>query len=244
MITPPGQIAETIRASKRQLFNMARNFDGVNDNITFGSDASIDGFTTQTVALWLRRGTTGVASFLLGKDRSATNWAFAINASDKPQFIRDWSTTDGNWTGGTALTSTTDLNHIVLTYDGGSTANDPVITLNGTDETITEVATPAGSLNSDATPTLYCGEAGSGAGDLTGDIEFLAYANALWTAAQKNRHRWWGAVGGGVAVSHPFMTEKLTNEGTATADGTATGTTMSSLPRVERCWGSMMGCGR
>jgi len=49
-----------------------------------------------------------------------------------------------------------------------------------------------------------------------------------------------------VKVWHPLWTSDLNNRGTATANGTATGTTMdnASCPRVERCHAAMMGVGR
>ena len=42
------------------------------------------------------------------------------------------------------------FNHVVVTYDGGSTSNDPVVYINGIPVTVTEVGTPSGSRDSDS----------------------------------------------------------------------------------------------
>jgi hypothetical protein len=102
-----------------------------------------------------------------------------------------------------------------------------------------ETAAPTGTLSSDAALNFRLAEAGDGGADLDGAIQNMCYANALWTADQVNRHRWWGRVGGAVAVCHPLYTDKLTNEGSATANLTATGATVvSRIPRTVR-----PGCG-
>lgn len=222
---------------------MARNFDGVNDVLNFGTDPGIDGFTTQTIAMYVRRGATGVGQQLVGKDRNNAQWVLALRGSNDLSFNRDWSgATNGAWDGNSIFTDTAALTQIVLTYDGGSTANDPTITVNNVAETITETETPAGALVSDATPNLLTGESGAGTGDFTGDIGWLVYANAIWDAAQKNRHRWWGRPGGGIEVYHPLVTDKLANEGSATANGTATGTTVAAMAvPVVRPGTAMMG---
>lgn len=225
---------------------MARDFNGTNERISFGSDASIDGFTQLSVAAWFRRDVLNAGMVVACKDRTATGWLLIAKndvGSNRLEFGRNWTTANGEWQA-TDTPISTSAHHVVVVYDGGSTLNDPTIYIDGVSQTIAESSAPSGTLGSDAAQSLLIGENGAGAADLNGAVQHLTYASGLWTAAQVNMHRWWGRVGGSVEVHHPLLTTKLTNEGTATADGTATGTTMTSLPRVERCWGSMMGCGR
>jgi len=123
----------------------------------------------------------------------------------------------------------------------------PVIYVNGVSQTVAVNTAPAGTQSSDAAGTLAAGETTTGLNDYDGRLAFWCYDSTLWDAAKVNRHYWWGCAPGGpstVKVWHPFWTSDLGNRGTAVADGTATGTSMASLPRVERMWGSMMGCGR
>ena len=227
---------------------MARDFDGTNDNVDFASDASIDGFTSQTIAFWAQNDAgNNVFDVWANKwtdDVTNTGWRVTRNSFNTPdsiQFLRNFIGSIAEWYGGDWGTG---LTHIVITYDNTSTANDPIIYQDGSIVSLTEVTAPVGTANSDASSTLRIGEAGDGSADADGRIMAFCYDNAIWSAAQVNRARWWGTPGGGVEVYHPMWISDLTNKGTATANGTATGTTVASLPRVERCWGTMMGVGR
>lgn len=223
---------------------MARDFDGVNDQIAFGSNASIDDFgaTGITMAFWVEPDATGFISFFC-KDRE-TNWI--LWEATQWQFRHQWSTFPGVWRA-TATVPTT-LHHLVVTYDGGNVANDATFTIDGVAETVVDIRTPEGTISTDAAQNLLLGEDGASSDtDFNGRVGWMSYDNAIWSAADINRHRWWGTAPGGpstVDVSHPLWTSGLGNNGTATADGTVSGTTMASMPVVERMWGSSMGCGR
>lgn len=221
---------------------MARDFDGNNDRGILGTDASIDGFDPKSMGFWVRRrGTAQIC--LAAKDRAITGWALFIGANiggNWLEFAQDWSTTNGNWTntGDVALPDDGVDHHVTVTYDGAATTNDPVIEVDGVVQSLTENSTPAGSLVSDATQSLRIGETGAGGQDADMLFQHFSYGSGIWTAEQKNRHRWHGRIGGDVAVHHPFLTTKVENEGSGVADVALTGTTMASLPR-----GSRPGCG-
>lgn len=214
---------------------MARSFDGTNDRISFGANASIGDFTSKTVAFWVVVDAIGALQTLVNKDRPTAFWELRVAASGVLEFVAAFSTTNGLWTSTTTLSANT-LYHIVVVYDGSNVANNPTIYINGVADTVVTNTAPVGTLSADAAAPLLIGERGTGAADLAGRLSAFAYDNTLWTAAQVNRHRWWGRIGGAVKVRHPLLTTKLTNEGSATADGTATGTTVASLPRVQRAW--------
>lgn len=222
---------------------MARSFDGTDDGITFGSDASIDdlGSGARSVAFWITWGTSGVGDAFLAKSNGADGWAVLTSSiANSVQMYEGTSATAGQWRGGTALG--TGMRHVVVTKSA-TLATAPVIYIDGVAESITTVSTPTGTKDSDAANTLEAG-AGSTTQDFLGTMQNLCYAAAEWTAAQVNRHRWWGRIGGAVALLQPFFTAKVANEGTATADGTVIGTTMVAFPRVQRPGGMMlMGCG-
>lgn len=222
---------------------MSRSFDGTDDRIDYGADASINTFVTQTVCMWVKRTATSNPDSLLAKGTMANDWEMFINNVDKFEFGHAWSTAVGEWEV-TTPTIGTGLTHLAVTYDGGATTNDPVFYANGVAQTTTEIVAPSGTLNDDAANALLHGERSGGAGDFGGQMSHLVYDNAIYSAADINRCRWWGTRGGTPVVYHPLLTDSLTNKGSGTADGTATGTTVASLPRVERNWGSLMGCGR
>jgi len=214
-----------------------RDCDGVADLVDFGSDATIDNFTTMTFAFWMVQN-SATANVLLSKDRD-TAWELR-QFGGPARYRHQWTTTAGMWLGSTTIVVGT-LYHVVVTYDGGATTNDAAITVNGTAEGITETSTPAGTLTTDDTRSLtLCARGTPGLWTDT-TMQNIAYDNAIWTADQANRHRWWGRIGSGVEVVHPLHTTKLANEGSAVANGTPTGTTMVGIPRVQRPGLPMMG---
>jgi hypothetical protein len=218
---------------------MARDFDGTNDNISFGSDASIDGFTSKFFLMWIEKDVTDAEYQLIAKDRTNSAWGVRLMANANSNVVRlnqQFSGTDGAWSSTDPVT--TGLTHIAMSYNGSATTNDPDFYINGVFQTTTELSTPTGTIDTDAAVNLLVGESGVGTIDFNGAIQNMIYGSGTLTAAQVNRHRWWGRIGGATAVQHPLLTTKLTNEGTATANGTATGTAMRSLPRTVR-----PGCG-
>lgn len=220
---------------------MARDFNGTNEHLDFGTDASIDDFITRSIAFWVVRRTAGADVFLAKSQASSPGaWQMEVGNSGNGSRLGFWQRWSGGaafWEATTALATST-LYHVALVYDGGATGNDPTFYVNGSAEALTSNGSPTGTLTSDAAFNLLSGENAAGASDFDGQLQNLNYVNALWDAAQVNRARWWGRPGGAQAVYHPWFTTKLANEGTATADGTATGTAMASLPRVMR-----PGCG-
>lgn len=228
---------------------MARAFDGANDNIALGTDASVDNFTVRTCCAWVRRAVTNARYAVISKTNGANTGHVGLRLgqdsdSNGCQVLQQFDTTNGVWRGGTALNSTTAFYHIATVYDKSATTNDPLIYVNGASETITEQLTPVGTASDDSARTLQLGEEQSGAGDFSGEMMCVVYHNAALTAEQINRAKWWGRPGGGLVVYHPLFTDKLANEGSATADGTATGTTVAAMAcPVVRPGTSMMGMG-
>lgn len=212
---------------------MARDITALGDAIDFGSDTSIDAFTTKSLLVWVDQDTTTTTANIATK----TAWAFGhqdeVLAPDHLEFneaysILSYATDSANnsvpspaaYVVGFNITGTT----LDFFYDGGTIADTPI---GGT-----------GTKNSDAADTLYLGRnAGSG---FDGRVQNFVYDDTAFTAAHANRHKWWGRPIGGpstVSVMHPLLTDKLTNEGTATADGT-TSAAMASLPKTARpFWG-------
>jgi hypothetical protein len=156
---------------------------------------------------------------------------------------RQWLTTAGIWEGSTALAAST-YYHVAVVYNGDSILNDPAFYVNGVAETVTEIQAPVGTLSDDAGQSLVMGESGGGSDDVDGRIGWFVYDSTLWDAAAVNRAMWWGRPNGGVAVYHPLVTAKLVNEGTATATGSVTGTTVAAFATpVVRPGTAMLGMG-
>ena len=225
---------------------MARAFDGTNDNVDFGSDASIDGFSVMSIVGWVNIQTPAAnADYLMSKVLTGGNtdgWAVTSNTNNtRMELLRSWSGALATWY---FTKPANGRHHIAWTYDGGATTNDPVGYLNGVSQTIGEATAPSGTLPSDATNNLRLGEDGQGGSDAQCDVGWFTYHNAILDAAAVNRCRWWGRPHGGMQVYHPLVTDKLANEGSATANGTATGSVMVAMAApVQRPGSAMMGMG-
>lgn len=225
---------------------MARNYNGTSDFIDWGSDASIDDLVPMTISFHVNLANITNDHPFLAKRGYANGWFFGFDSVlDKLDFEFNFTTTRGIWAGSTVFVAGTNY-HIVLTYDKNAAAGtDPVIYVNGVAETITENSTPVGTPVSDAVEPMNSGKDDSfDTAFLSGKLGWLCYASGAWDAAAVNRARWWGRPHGGIAVYHPLVSGKLTNEGTATANGTATGTTVANMvTSVVRPGSAMMGMG-
>jgi hypothetical protein len=213
---------------------VARLFDGAS-SISFGSDASIDGYASKTIAFHIYHSLSGASNtrVIVAKSNgmlTPNGWIVNVvqgtGNSGRIEFIQDWSLTDGQWQTPTSSLSSNQTHSVAIVYSSSATGNDPTIYIDGVSQTLTEVTSPSGSVGSDAAQNLILGTTDAGTNLLGGHIEHFTYDNTLWTAAQVNRHHWYGRPGGAVQVYHPLWTETLTNKGTATADGTNSGTTV------------------
>lgn len=224
---------------------MARNFDGTDDSVDFGSDASIDDFNVRTVSFWILVSTgASEVDYIVSKNSGATGWGVEYNTfnatSSRFGLFQGFSVASGEWFAPQVTVPT----HVVVVYDRTSSANDPVVYFNGVSQTITETQTPSGSAVADAAGALHMGELGGGANDFTGVISHFCYHNAAFSAADVNRAMWWGRPFGGLKAYHPFLTSKVANEGSATADGTVSGSTMAAMVvPAMRPGSAMMGMG-
>lgn len=224
---------------------MARDFDGVDDTVTFGSDASIDDITSITVAAWISWDDTATNQPILMK-YSGGGWYLITGLHSGYLHGHEWSGAAGVYWYSPPSSIAGGLRHIVSSYDRSSTANNATGSIDNASVTMTEDGgPPSGTATSDAGATLQIGDGTNvGIAWYDGRVQNLCFASGAWTAAQINRHYWYGTCGGSMLVRHPMITTKTGNEGTATADATVTGATMASLPRTERMYCATMGCGR
>lgn len=129
-------------------------------NIAFGALSQVTNLATKT-GLALIRIDEGTASSLSRRflfqygTGSNEQWALrtiAISGSIYIGFDVLWNggLNAGQWRGSTPLSVGT-IYHFGFSYDRGSAANDAVLYLNGQAETVTETATPTGSVNAGTT---------------------------------------------------------------------------------------------
>lgn len=206
--------------------------------------------TQKNIAFWTTRATDPGANQALLNGLTATgagNGRFFCQAQApttsgwKPRFVADW-TTDGNWSATNDITNT--RHHICYTYDRGATTNNPVIYVDGTSVAVTTNVAPVGSAAS-GEDMLRMGENAAGAEDLAANLETVVIeVGSIWDAAKVNRAKWWGRPHGGVLAYYPLLTTTLTDQGSAGATLTATGTTVAAIATpVVRPGAALLGMG-
>lgn len=173
------------------------SFDGAGDSIDFGSGASVDTLSTITIEAWLKRGSVAtttdqhIASKEWNDGSGFGGWWFYIRRDSdgsnggKLKFGRGWSTAtyeSALWRATTKLNSTAVWYHCVVTYDAGSTSNNPIIYLNGVSETLVEEQAPSGTLKSDNPYNVRIGEGSYGENDLNGVQDEFRVSNVIRSA--------------------------------------------------------------
>ena len=140
---------------------MALDFNGTTDQILYTLKSSQVGTSIESWSFWIYP--DSVAQYrrpihvgaVGDRDRSFEmddGWGFVFNFN--------FSTSGGAWS--VAKPSTGAWVHYVVTFDGTSTSNDPIVYKNGVVDTITERVAPVGTIKT-ANTNLYLGsELGTG----------------------------------------------------------------------------------
>lgn len=138
-------------------------FDGSNDVITFGNDASMEDvfITTGTIEFWMNGTDSGVGDWVIGKHDAGFNTGWLVTVGDQSgattnlTFNHVFSGANGVWT--IPAVDLGNWTHIIIGYDASSTSTEPTFYVNGVKQGHTEVVSPTGAAVSDAGDTLTMG---------------------------------------------------------------------------------------
>ncbi|MGE5831462.1 MAG: DUF2341 domain-containing protein [Methanomicrobiales archaeon] len=145
-----------------------------NTYVDVGSNASIANLFAGggTVSAWIYPRSWGWASFGRIADKTnSTNqgfgWSFMVDndAGDTQRslrFGRGRTTQRGNWVTPTDSLALNQWQYVVATYNEDSTANDPLLYVNGVSQTVTEASAPTGSVEPDDASNMRIGNYGGG----------------------------------------------------------------------------------
>jgi len=160
-------------------------FDGNDDKVTVTDAASIQNIFDGggSVCGWVYPFTSGSGSGGRIVDKrvaSGTGWMLLTESgADLIAFFHEFSTGNGRW----ASTSSIALNQwsfIAVTYDADSTANNPIIYVNGVSVSISETATPSGTRDSDVGQDMEIGNVTGGTAAFDGNMaDVRIYDDAL-----------------------------------------------------------------
>ncbi len=178
-----------------------RWFDGggaADDLINCGSASTIDNIWDGggSLEFWINPGSDGESNLGTVAEKSAVGtvgWYLRVGSEAagfiQLDFAEFFSPTAGSWTITAVNIPINTYSHIVITYNSGNVANDPIIYLNGVSQSLTENLTPVGTRTSDAAANFNLGGRGDGSRTFDGYIrEVIAYKGRILTADEALMH--------------------------------------------------------
>ena len=170
-------------------------FDGADDAVNIGAGSlwqtiigtGTGGTKKMTFSIWLRKTGDGGSNFGrifgFGKDLNNGQIAIYTNASEQVIFKTDWNGGTSNvWTTGGAFSLNT-WTHLAITYDANSTANDPIIYVNGAPVSFVSNPTPSGNWDGIASgENCYIGNDSLGSLGWAGQLADAGIWNTILTA--------------------------------------------------------------
>ena len=159
----------------------ALDFDGSDDLINVGSDSELDDINQITCEAIIKVDTYGEGTYgrLFDKYRFAP---FLYGPNARFGFFHTFDSNNGEWHTPNNSIDTGTTYGVALTYDKTSIANDPLMYIDGTSQTLIEHYTPAGSANIDASYNLYLGNNSGQTRTFDGILEEVRISNIARSA--------------------------------------------------------------
>jgi biopolymer transport protein ExbB len=140
-----------------------RRFDGTADFVDTGSAQAIDNVFAGggTAEGWLYATGWGESSYgrLFDKGHQS-GWSMGVSNNAPASslfFVRGATSSYGHWNTPVQSLSLDRWTYVAVVYDQGSTSNDAVMYIDGEAVEVTRVVSPGGSIQNDASATLYLG---------------------------------------------------------------------------------------
>ena len=166
--------------------NYSLTFDGADDVIDVGSDATLDEIFSGggTVMAWIKPDSDGENNLGRVFDKSdatshADGWSVVVSnensGSADLRFAHSFSGNNPLWDTASREITIGSWNHIAITYDNGATGNNPIIYINGISVTLASAnPSPIGSATDDSSENLFIGNNTGGARAFEGNIDEVA----------------------------------------------------------------------
>jgi len=163
-----------LRSSSSRIY-----FDQSDDKVTVGNNAAINGLfgSGGSIAFWLNCFSDGGGTY--GRIIETTGYMCIVQSESSGNIQLRFDATfggssNGTWVGPAASLVLGTWNHVVITYNGSSDTNEPLIYINGSSVTVTESSDPDGSINADTGDKVF-GNRAAGDRAFHGIISEIAY---------------------------------------------------------------------
>lgn len=178
----------------------ALDFDGSNDSVLNAATNGMTGLATVTLSAWIYPRGWGGADLgrIIQQDSGGgpQYWVLLLNGpagSPNPRSLRffaDWDPTDGSWYTPSDSITLNAWHHVAAVYDGSSSANDPLLYIDGVLQTLTEASSP-NSARGPAQSNVYIGNSAAGSRPFNGQLDDVRiYNRALDAAEIAALHEW------------------------------------------------------
>jgi hypothetical protein len=145
---------------------MSVNYLASGDYLDAGDVAAVNSLTQLSICAWVKATTdtdpgSGNQQILRKRNSAFTQgWMITRNlltgANPKSfEFNAGWSTGTGVWRTPSSSLLINTLNFVCATYDAGSTANNPLLYINGASKTVSKISSPAGTWASNSGNPLW-----------------------------------------------------------------------------------------
>ena len=168
------------------------DFDGADDHVNAGSDASLDDFTNYTMEAWIKPAgwgeapATGFGRILDKRRRKIFLVSTENGINNTMKSFHTFSGIDSVWFAPSDALSLNTWAHVAVTYDVSSTSNVPTFYINGQPVTATldpdYVGGPTGTFVSDAADDLYIGNWVTGDRAYEGIIDEARFSGVIRSA--------------------------------------------------------------
>ena len=141
--------------------------------------------TVRSYSVWTNRRADDIDGGRIFDKRvsGAENELLFFNQGDTTyHFIRVWSTTRGHWH--VTAPGTGSWVHVLVTYDGGATTNDPIIYHDAVSQSVTEDDTPDGTISTNADNYVLGNRKNDDARHFDGDLAEFAIWDRILSQAE------------------------------------------------------------
>jgi len=167
-------------------------FDGSDDRVNIGSQATLDNLQQKSISLWVKYPSTGsvdVPALVDKQDGGSSGWQLrlssVINGSDlRLRFVQNFSGTSGEWSSNASTVPYDSWVNVAVTYDKTIDSNQPTFYVNGSPVAFTAISNPIGTSADDSAVNAYIGDRSASDNSFKGSFDDVRIYNGILSAAE------------------------------------------------------------